>query len=152
MNHESTARILYEGKAGDDGLPSLTADLTPLNIHEAQEVQNCASGYRWGKLCHGSDQTAVAIVFHHLRSFVGMRTKAAIRATLKTYKAFARNVVSCLPEMWMMESRGVEEARIMIMRQDSGHDVSWPLWRASAFERGVLITTKGRPLIRGATP
>jgi hypothetical protein len=149
MDKQVGLSVLYEGKTRD-GYYELFADGVPLSVADAQCVCHRSSAFRWGGLGPGSDQAAVAILFHHLKRFVRMGDQASVRTTLKMHKAFGRHVIACMPEMWMMDSRAVEEFRMMAIRQDMGHDVSWPLWRASVFEYEKIVATKGAPRIRGS--
>lgn len=137
---------IYEG-CREGGVAVVKANQTPIDL--CNWVRNHSpTGAEWGYHGSGPAQAALAIMVHHLKHFVGMTNKQAVGKARKSYQTFKRCVIACLPELWVMESRAIEEFRTMVFREDGGQPVDWNLWRASAFERGVILASKGNPVIR----
>jgi hypothetical protein len=138
---------IYQGWRPSGREPVVTVDDGPLDPCFFIRSHS-PSGLEWGYSGSGPAQAALAILFHHMIHFVGMNKGTAIKKSQKAYQPFKRHVIACLPPKWIMESRAVEEFRTMLFRESGGQPVDWNLWRASAFERGVIVANEGSPVIR----
>lgn len=129
-------RRFYRG-SDYDGLGVLTPDGSPLPDRADLWVIAAYPSWRGGD---GAERLALSLLAHH----TGDGTRATYHRS-----AFARRVVSCLPESWRMDPRLIDEFVEMRRRECSGGEVSWGLWRASVCERGLLVVVSGTAVIRG---
>jgi hypothetical protein len=103
------------------------------------------AGFQWGYGGSGPAQTALAILCHHLQT-AGVLDPA--QAAQCDYQSFKRHVVCALPESWEMDGRVVMEFLLTLNQEEQNQPVSWPLFRASITERGLLRALRGKVTIR----
>jgi hypothetical protein len=105
----------------------------------------------WGAPGEGATHAAVALLNHHLRHRIGAH---ADRVTLSLWTFLKWRLVVCLPDAWHLQPRALDEFAQMCRREqrcnrgDVCPQPCWHLWRASIAERGLLVASRGRILIR----